>query len=85
MDSENLEPDDFPSIIAKNLLEIDWYLYFVVIIAFLIVISDVFSQRVLQNINGALKGSEVTNWGHIWQSIGLVLLIVMGRIARQLI
>jgi hypothetical protein len=77
------KPDDFPSIIVKTLLDVDWYLYFVICIAFLVVVSDIYSQRILQNFAGAMKGDEITTWGHIMQMLSLILMIILGKIAKS--
>jgi hypothetical protein len=86
MDSEEIKkkkPDDFPSIITKSLLEVDWFLYLIILIAFLVVISDIFIQKVLQNIHGAFKGDEITTWGHIIQALGLLTIIIVGKVTKN--
>ncbi len=85
-DSETIQkkkPDDFPTIIAKTVVSIDWFLYLIIVVAFMIVSSDIFTRRILQNINGAMKGDEITTWGYIMQALGMIVIIVMGRIAES--
>jgi capsule polysaccharide export protein KpsE/RkpR len=76
-------PDDFQSIITDAIVKVDWFLYLIILVAFLIVISDIFTARILPGIRGTMKGSEITAWGHIVQGLGMITIIVMGQITKK--
>lgn len=85
-DSEQInkkKPDDFNHMIVDNIMGIDWYLYITIFIAFLIVVSDIYTHHILQKMNGATKGEDITSFGYMVQAISVVILVALSQIAKK--
>lgn len=66
-------PDDFMKMIVEIFSEIQYKLFFLIFIVFIIINSDVFINRILGKFNNTLDGHRITSWGTILQGTFLVL------------
>ena len=73
-------PDDFMSIIVDKVYEFDWFMLLEVAIAFLVVVSNMYNERVLTQMPGATKNGELTTRGYMMQLVSLLVGSVMFKI-----
>lgn len=67
------QPDDFSHMMVEILSEIQYKLFFLIFIVFIILNSDVFINRILARFDGAVEGHRTKSWGTILQGTFLVL------------
>ena len=77
MDSDPLvssnKPDDFAKLLVDGVSKIQYKQVIFLFIIFIILTSDVFINRVLSKISGAVEGKSASNYGTVLQGIFLVL------------
>lgn len=81
-------PDDFLSIIVDKIYGFDWFMLLAVAISYLIIVSDLYQERVIQNIKNATgQSGDLTTFGYMFQLlsllIGTIILRIMFGIARS--
>jgi hypothetical protein len=77
-------PDDFTSIILDMLMNVQYKLFGLMFIIFILLNTDVFITRVLATIQGAVDGKTATSWGTMIQGIILVIIcIIVDAAIRQ--
>lgn len=87
MDSDPLlctKPDDFAGLITDALSGIQYKLILFLFLLFIILTSDIFTNRVLSRISGAVNMKQPTNYGVMIQGTFLVLFFaVIDVLIRQ--
>lgn len=77
-------PDDFTSIVLDIFGNIQWKLFGMLLIIFMIISSDVFINRALSKFNGAVDYKTPTSWGTFLQGLFMVFaLIIVDAAVRQ--
>lgn len=76
-------PDDFASLITDGLGGIQYKLVLFLFLIFLIITSDVFTNRVLTSFKGAVDYKSPTNYGAFLQGIFLVLFYIIINVGIQ--
>lgn len=66
-------PDDFTHMMVEIMSEVQYKLFFLIFIIFIILNSDVFINRILSKFDGAVEGHHTKSWGTILQGTFLVL------------
>lgn len=66
-------PDDFTKMTVEILSEIQYKLFFLIFLVFIILNSDVFVNRILSKFSSAVDGHRITSWGTVLQGTFLVL------------
>lgn len=66
-------PDDFMKMTVEIFSEIQYKLFFLIFIVFIILNSDVFINRILSKFSSTLDGHRITSWGTVLQGTFLVL------------
>ena len=72
---------DFPSMIADMISNVQYKLFFMMLIVFIIVSSDMFINRALAKFEGAVDGRCPTSWGTVLQGSFLVLMTAIMDVA----
>lgn len=70
-------PDDFTSIVLDIVGSIQFKLFGMMLLIFIIISSDVFINRVLSGFQGAVDQKCPTSWGTFLQGLFLVLTCVL--------
>jgi len=79
-----VQPDDLASIIVDIAGNIQYKLFGLMLVVYLIINSDVFTNRVLDNFKGAVNLKCPTSWGTVLQGVFLVLAcVIIDAIIRQ--
>jgi hypothetical protein len=66
-------PDDFVKMTIEIFSDIQYKLFFLIFIVFIILNSDVFINRILGKFSNSIDGHRITSWGTILQGTFLVL------------
>lgn len=66
-------PDDFMKMTVEILSEVQYKLFFLVFIIFVIINSDIFINRILGKFSHTMDGHRITSWGVVLQGTFLVL------------
>lgn len=69
--------DNFVTMGIEGLKSVNWKLYFLLFILFIVITCDVFTDRCLSGFKGAVDGTDPTSYGVILQGIFLVLFFIM--------
>ncbi len=70
-------PDDFTSIVLDLFGSIQYKLFGMMFVVFVILSSDVFINRVLSQIKGAVDMKYPTSWGVLLQGMFLVITCII--------
>jgi hypothetical protein len=70
-------PDDFSGILLDGLSGVQYKLVFFLLLIFLMITSDVFTNRVLSKFKGAVDYKNATNYGTFLQGIFLCLFFII--------
>lgn len=70
-------PDDFTALITDGISGIQYKLILFLFLIFLIITSDVFTNRVLTKFKGAVDYKYPTNYGTVLQGVFLVLFYIV--------
>lgn len=65
--------DNFITMGIEGLRQLNWKMYGLLFIIFILITSDIFIDRILSRFKGAVSGTEATSYGTIIQGIMLVL------------
>jgi len=79
------EGDSLGDMLSEGFINFPWFLIILVIIGFLMVNSDIFSEHVLSRIPDAIAQNEVTTWGTLIQAVTQAAFIFTGLIARNML
>jgi hypothetical protein len=74
------KPDDLNSVILDVMSHVQYRLFAIMFIVFIVLSSDVFIKRVLDKFNNAVSGSTTTSWGTVLQGVFLVLACLISDI-----
>lgn len=67
------KPDDFTSMLADAVTNVQYKLFILMFLTFIGLSTDVFINRVLTKFSGAVEGKTPTSWGTGLQAIFLVI------------
>ena len=79
------DKDSLGDMLNEGFINFPWFLIFLVIIGFLMVNSDIFSEHVLSRIPDAIAQNEVTTWGTLIQAVAQTTFIFTGLVARNML
>lgn len=79
--NEDVEKNN--SLLEKK-INLNFSLYFIIAIVFILISSDIFEEHVLANISGCVDG-KVTNWGNMVKTIMMVLMVGVGQTVQNVI
>jgi len=65
--------DNFITMGIEGLRQLNWKMYGLLFIIFILITSDIFLDRILSRFKGAVSGTEATSYGTVIQGIMLVL------------
>jgi len=65
--------DNFITMGIEGLRQLNWKMYGLLFIIFILITSDVFIDRILSKFSGAVSGTDATSYGTVIQGIMLVL------------
>ena len=73
-------PDDFLSMMVNKVYNFDWYFLLAVAISFIIIVSDMYNEKVIHKIPGAQRGGELTTRGYLMQLVSLLFGSVLFKV-----